>query len=199
MLQVLVKTSPRRATRTMSAPKLEQWRSRLNHDLLKNQFLERLGTVQGAIGENELKVKLIRRAWGQLNGRFDPEAAPSQTSVEEALRQWPVVRKDLVAFFSHGPEDCDMIRTPLFDRIAEDCLREPNGWLAILDGFVRDFKDLAFSTPALQEQRLRQFWEAAESLHRALSEMRPRFGGEGPRFGDFFCPKTQYNHGSSLG
>lgn len=186
MLQVLVQNPSRVTSRRMGANELEQWRSQLNHDLLKNGFLERLGTVQGRFGENELKVKLIQAAWKSLRGEDDPQEAFALVSVKEALRQWPHVRRELESFFLHGPEDCGMVRTRLFDGVAEDCLCDSTGWLAVLGSFVDDFRDLAFAPSDRQADRLRQFWVAAEALHQALSDMRPRFGDDGPRFGDFF-------------
>lgn len=169
----------------MSANELERIRSHVNHDLLKNAFLERLGTVRGTLQDNPMKRELIEGAWRYLREQV-PEEEAAFRSVREAISRWEEVKEAVTGLFTEAPQKCGYEVTPLFKQVAELCCNETDGWLQVLDRFVRDFEALATSSSAEQETRLHELWEAADQLHQAISDLRPRYGGEGPRFGDFF-------------
>jgi hypothetical protein len=170
--------------------RLESIRSRLNHDLLKNRFLERLGTSKGSVTDTPLKTQLILGAWSFLSDNV-AQRKSDWAVVEIGISNWPEIRDAVQSFFSHAPQDCGIDVTENFHKEVDRCLEPEKGWLAVMDRFVRDFCDLAVESDVVQHERISEFWGAADELHRSLQSMAPKFRGEGPRFGDFFRPKGE--------
>lgn len=177
-----------RGSRLSSVPspnRLENIRSHISHDLLKNGFLERLGTSRGTYESNPMKSDLVERAWEHIR-QGCAEASSVMRVVDGAFSKWPEVEEAISDFFRFAPESCGLAPTRLFNETKLRCLDPQSGWLAEMRSFVEDFYSQASLPAEERAERLKEFWHAADQLHEAIRSMGPRLGGEGYRFGDYF-------------
>lgn len=174
-----------RLSTEVSPKKLEKIRSHISHDLLKNGFLERLGTSRGTYETNPMKSDLVERAWGHIREEC-AETSSVIRVVNGAITKWAEVEEAISDFFRSAPESCGLSTTRLFNETKIRCLDPHVGWLIVMRTFVEDFYSLARRPAEERAGRLKEFWHAADELHDAIRSMGPRLGGEGHRFGDFF-------------
>ena len=169
--------------------RLESMRSDLNHRLLKNSVLERIGTGDGTVADNfDEKARLIERAWcAGPDGEGTETERKTVASVSEGLQNWPAAKEAIRDFFAETPERLGVGRTEAFEAAKRQALDQPDGWLSAMDRFLSRFWELGKLDVPEQEKKVRQFWEAADALHAKLTEMRAHADDDdSPRFADFF-------------
>jgi hypothetical protein len=172
----------------MGREQLEMERLTLSHDLLKNLFLNRLGTARSDHAL-EARSRLLTSFWALHRGEHDLEdgidAVAVIETVQRGLAAWPEARAALERFFRDAPERHGYCRTDMFSEASRRCVEGEESLVNVVSCFVREFTALADSSEEERLRRLRDFWDAADEIARTLSSMQPGFG-EDARFGDFF-------------
>jgi len=154
---------------------LEARRVAVNHDHLRNAFLEWMGSALAEDVLTAMRVDMAEKAWDHLRQPRDALRA-SRVSVAKAMENWPRVREHVRSFLVDAPRELGLDPQPPWTAARNAFLDPESGCLEIMDGFVRDFSRLAHATPGVRRDRLLRFWQAADRAHGVIRSMHGRLG-----------------------
>ena len=148
----------------------------MSHDLLKNQFLERIGTTRGSVAGNPEKTRLLLRYWAGEFVEHDDRWVAIKHSVETGVSNWPVVRDGLTEFFVDAPQRSGLVPTQLFKEFRSRCIDGEKSLVSIISDFVQNISALGRLNQDEQFDAACKFWQAADELYAHLVELRPSSG-----------------------
>jgi hypothetical protein len=160
------------STRKNKMAAFQTQRERINHNLLCNQFLNVLGTIDRA-KPLELRSEQIVNVWNdRQSDRVDDVL---HQSISGGLEAWtrkvlPAIR----ALCERAPARYGLVPTVSFEALRERLLSE-TGSAARISQFVAAFDEIG-RTAGTWDARLQEFWAAADDLRDGLSSL--SCGGE---------------------
>jgi len=162
----------------------EEFRNRLNHNLIKNEFLHVLGLSQ--LSDVEVRSRKIEAVWAHLRGEEtdDPELQDKKNNMQSARKVWRTIEPLLQELFGPKLEECGLTLTPKGRQLKKELIDDVTGVVSTVSSFVDDFEKIGGLPQEERIERLRDFWTAADRLHEALSAMALRNDADGP-FGGY--------------
>jgi len=159
----------------MGRQEFEICRVHVSHDMLKNQFLERLGTTRGSVDDNPEKTALMLKYLSSANDDCIGAEATSN-SIDAALTNWPAVKASVTELFDRSPNSCGLVPTELFEAMRDRCIGEQGSLVSSIDDFVLRFRSLGSENLSSQMVAIREFWKVADELYGCLIELKPNGG-----------------------
>lgn len=157
----------------------ERKRNALNHNEVKNAFLNMIGTARDDLSVTE-KSRKIHVVWADKRGeKVDPgELEETLSSGQKALDYWPNLRQNLQSFFEVTIPEYGYQLTEKGRKLFDQIFHENFGCVPIIDSFVTDFWQTAMAPETVREKRLTEFWQAGSCLHQLLSRMAQQRGNK---------------------
>ena len=168
---------------------MEKERSILSHNLLKNNFLNIIGSAYSRM-PYYIRSDQILKTW---DSTADPKKVFKTDVVEvvqSALKNWPEIYKALNAYLNDTPEIFGFKETKTFIDARNKILGDKTGndrdcYANTINKFVENFDSLANKNRNEQKKNLKKFWFAADQIHELLSKM--HFSKKDPsRFYEYF-------------
>ena len=164
---------------------LDQLRENINHDFIRNAFLNKLGTARTDKDVNERSAD-IRVVWENIEGSTDDEVVQAKKeTVYQGLANWPGVRKKIRNFFESAPSANGYRGKKRFQDAYAEFFSGDRSIVATINLFVSDFEKLSQVSEEVVNERLIEFWQAADRMQAIFSEMRPGMD-KGAYFGEYF-------------
>lgn len=173
--------------RVMSYQDLDRIRRVLNHDKIMNAFLNKIGSIRSDLDLME-RSEFILKIWREIRGGCTEEEDLKhvKVSVQQGLNNWPNVLSELRNFFETVPQKCGYRGTERFEQARRDFFEGDNSKTAVITQFVNQFYEIPKTKSEEKWGKcLKEFWEAANAIHKTLSEMRPGMEDDA-LFGEYF-------------
>ena len=170
----------------MSSEELEHERALLNHDKVKNAFMNKVGTVRSDLSLEE-RSKDIKIVWAITRGERpqNEDLEDIEATVRSGLAAWPNVLASLEDFFENGPKRCGYKGRNRLEETRQLFFRGDKSLTSVISRFVTEFNEIAWQSGDARKERLKEFWEVADAIHQTLTTMRPGIA-EDALFGDYF-------------
>lgn len=164
---------------------LEICRSTLNHNRVKNDFINKIANTDRAL-PIELRGENCLAAWECIQKRLGP--GPDETiaarsrAAQSGLAAWPKIEDEIRAFFECSLPEAGLSLTARGNELRTALIGE-RGCLDQIRRFVQEFDNIAELPKSAKQERLKLFLEAVDALHDGIAAMRYRdedaelFGG----------------------
>lgn len=148
----------------------EKRRSSLNHDLVKNKFLLKLGELSEGLNTKE-RSAFLYDYFKYLSGRNNDDTVVKARyeTVKEALKNWTEVKSRLESFLLKEIDEFEIEPTDDYKMILNEIALNPDSILKIIDTFISKMKSLPNFDLHTINVMLDEFWNNAELLHQKLS------------------------------
>lgn len=183
--------------------RLNQQRTILSHNRLRNDFIEQVGTRRSDLTTIERSRKILK-VWNPAAPDEDQEA--HEQAVYLGLRNWSDVCRALHQFFYVSPSRYGFSVTQRFLDARRRVLGSPESsstddpaectLVDVVTSFARRFDSLKGASTEVQHSELDQFWKALDEIAQTLVEMRP--GSDGGGFDAYFI-RLSIKPGASCG
>lgn len=153
--------------------KLERLRSLLNHNKIKNDFLNLIGSARMdlSIEERSTDILLVWSNQSVPNSEQGPQLQAKIDTVRKGLSNWQNSFRALKDFFETKPAEFGLSMTLKGQQVKKAFFEGEKSYTAIIDRFVNSFDDLVDQTKNEQLKKLENFWAAADKIHETLSKM----------------------------
>jgi hypothetical protein len=171
---------------TVRLRELEGRRLSLNHNRVKNEFINSLANADPSLPDDR-RGENILAAWDSIRDQHsgtEDDVLPARCSSARAgLEAWPGIDGEIRAFFEHAVGEAGLRLTGTGEARKERLVGD-GGVLEDVGCFVQDFSLIACEDEISRRDRLRRFLVSIDELHTALSEMRDE-EGEDALFGGY--------------
>lgn len=168
---------------------LERIRANLNHNLLKNSFLNKIGSYRTDLTFNERSTQIMA-VWDDLlkKNKISPDIEAIKNSVYSGLHNWQKICQSLDFFFNEVPQSCGYQVTGRFKRARNHIIGKKDSKTSIISKFVSEFDEIAKKRRDEQYRILRKLWRSVDKIQMELSKMRAGID-EDAQFGEYFVKK----------
>jgi hypothetical protein len=153
------------------ADELENKRNILNHNRLKNEFIQEI-TPGLEANKGEYICLYWEKLCGESAAKIEEDVLASRIgSIDDAFSFWPDLEDEINSFFNSVIRDYGFEFTGKGEKLKIELIDNKKSSLAIVDNFIKEFKKIAKESKSVRNKRLEEFFMALDNMHEKISDM----------------------------